>query len=335
MKRQRPNRKPAGSGGSAQGAARRQRFSLGGRLRHLARLHSQVLISSLGRLFASPVGNLMTAAVIAIALALPSGLLTLLDNLQRLSLGWEGSASISLFLNSTISDEQATKIAENLRNWSEISEITVLSRAAALADFRVHSGFGDALDNLDENPLPAVLIIQPTDAFSDAHAAQSLLNKLSALPETDLAQLDLQWVKRFNALMNIGRRAIWVVGSLLGIAVLLIVGNTIRLDIQNRRDEIEVIKLIGGTDAFIRRPFLYTGLWYGLIGAFVAILLVHIGFFILSGPAAQLAGLYQSSFRIASISAGNTGFLFLLAGLLGWGGSWLAVGQHLRHIEPR
>ncbi len=314
--------------------AQRAGFSLQNWLKHYFRLHAQVFVSSLGRLMKSPAASLMTAAVIGIALALPSGMLTLLDNLQRLSAGWDGGASISLFLNADISDENAVKIAQQLQSREELASVKVLSRAQALEDFRAHSGFGAALDNLDENPLPAVLVIQPTPQHSEALAVQQLVQRLSDMPSTDLAQLDLQWVKRFNALMEIGRRGIWVVGSLLGLAVLLIVGNTIRLDIQSRREEIEITKLIGGTDAFIRRPFLHTGIWYGLLGTVIATLLVHIAFFLLSGPVSQLAGLYQSSFLLQSLGFVNMLSLIAIGCLLGWAGSWLAVGRHLRAIEP-
>lgn len=296
--------------------------------------HAQVLLSSLGRLARQPLANLMTAAVIGIALALPSGLLTLLDNLQRLSVGWEGTASISVFLKEDISEDMAQDLAGKLRGWPEIAEVRYISREAALADFQTHSGFGDILDALDSNPLPSVLVVQPVKANLTPSSAETLLDRLQALPGTDLAQLDLQWVQRFAALMEIGRRGVLVVGALLALAVLLIVGNTIRLDIQNRREEIEVTKLIGGTDAFIRRPFLYTGFWYGLAGAGLAWLLVQIAFLLLQAPVARLAGLYDSSFLLQPLGLADSFWLLLAGALLGWLGSGLAVGRHLSEIEP-
>ncbi|WJW75743.1 permease-like cell division protein FtsX [Thiohalobacter sp. IOR34] len=298
------------------------------------RLHAQTLLASLGRLYRTPLSSLMTAAVIGIALALPTGLLSLLDNLQRLGSGWDGGASISLFLKAEISDAGADALARRLAAWPQIAAVDSLHRADALAEFRRLSGFGEALDSLGENPLPAVLVIRPAPAHSGATAAAALVEQLRGLAETDLVQLDLQWVKRFQALMEIGRRGILVVGGLLGLAVLLIVGNTIRLDIQNRREEIEVCKLIGGTDAFIRRPFLYSGLWYGLIGGLLAWLLVQFAFGLLGGPVQRLAGLYQSDFLLQP--PGIAGSLALLLGgsLLGWLGAWLAVGRHLQAIEP-
>ena len=333
-------RKPASAAAPAsQGASRRQRPGLQQWLRVYGRVHAQVLVSSLGRLYRGPFTSLMTIAVIAIALALPSGLLALLGNLQTLNAGWEGATSISLFLKDTVSDAQAERLTRELDAWPRIAHITLLHRDAALAEFREQSGFGEALEALDENPLPNVLVVQPAPPPADAEQTpdrliETLLDDLGRLPEVEMAQLDMQWVRRFGALMEIGQRGILVVGALLGLAVLLIVGNTIRLDIQNRREEIEVSKLIGGTDAFIRRPFLYTGFWYGMLGALLAWLLVSVGFALLDGPVRRLAGLYDSSFLLAGLSWEGVGLL-LVAGLgLGLAGSWLAVGRHLRAIEP-
>lgn len=296
--------------------------------------HLQVLIESLGRLTRQPAASLMTAAVIGIALALPSGLLTLLDNLQRLSLSWEGTASISVFLQEDLPPEAGQELAQQLRGWTEIDAVRYISRDEALAEFRAHSGFGEVLDALESNPLPSVLVVQPMKADLTPSSAEALLARLQALDGTDLAQLDLQWVQRFAALMEIGRRGVLVVGALLALAVLLIVGNTIRLDIQNRRAEIEVTKLIGGTDAFIRRPFLYTGFWYGAGGALLAWLLVQLAFLLLRGPVARLAGLYDSSFLLQPLGFVDSLTLLLAGALLGWLGSGLAVGRHLREIEP-
>jgi cell division transport system permease protein len=304
-------------------------------VRAYLRCNAQVLISSLGRLYRSPISTLMTAAVIGIALALPTGLLVLLDNLQRVSTGWDGSATISLFLEQSLDDEAAEALAAQLRNSPQIQELRHISRSEALEEFRALSGFGEALNSLEDNPLPAVLVVKPSEAYSGADAAQALAETLRARPEVDMAQLDLQWVQRFTALMEIGRRGILVVGALLGLAVLLIVGNTIRLDIQSRRSEIEVTKLIGATDAFIRRPFLYTGLWYGIFGAGLAWMLVELSFWLIADPVEYLAGLYQSSFLLRTFDIDQVANLLLMGATLGLAGSWLAVGRHLNAIEPR
>jgi cell division transport system permease protein len=296
--------------------------------------HAQVALNSLGRLYRAPLASLMTAAVIGIALALPSGLYLLTSNLQRLSTQWDGGASLSLFLRHDVTVNQAKALTKRLSSWAEIEALQLITPEEALSEFRELSGFGSTLDALDENPLPTVLAVKPADSAADADSAASLLERLQQLPEVELAQLDLQWVKRFNAIVDIVRRSIWVMATLLGLAVLLISGNTIRLEIQSRREEIEITKLIGATGAFIRRPFLYSGLWYGLSGALLAAILVELAFLQLDSPVRQLAGLYQSGFSLNTLSPTEALGLLLAGVLLGLLGAWLAVGRHLAAIEP-
>ncbi|GMQ88127.1 MAG: permease-like cell division protein FtsX [Gammaproteobacteria bacterium] len=296
--------------------------------------HAQVALSSLGRLYRTPSASLMTAAVIAIALALPSGLYLLTGNLQRLSTQWDGNTNLSLFLHRSVSLQQAAALQKKLAKMPEIDSLQLITPEQALAEFRTLSGFGEALDVLDENPLPAVIAVKPDKDYSDADAAEALLEKLRNFPEVELAQLDLQWVRRFSAIVDIVRRSIWVMAALLGLAVLLIIGNTIRLEIQSRREEIEITKLIGATNGFIRRPFLYSGLWYGLAGAILAGALVETAFLLLYGPVSQLAGLYQSSFSLHTLSFTDSLGLLTTGAVLGLLGAWLAVGRHLAAIEP-
>lgn len=296
--------------------------------------HAQVALDSLGRLYRGRIATIMTAAVIGIALAMPSGLYILLTNLDRLSGNWNGQASLSVFLKQDIADPAARALARTVQDWPEVAAVELITPNDALEEFRQHSGFADALEALDDNPLPAVLTIIPAPAHAGPDAANALREKFQALPETELAQLDLQWVQRLAAILEIAERGILVISVLFALAVLLVVGNTIRLEIQNRRDEIVVTKLIGATNAFVRRPFLYSGFWYGLLGAGIAWSMVQIGFALITGPAEHLAGLYQSSFTLQTLPGEL--FLALLAGGAGLGllGSWLAVGRHLDAIEP-
>lgn len=296
--------------------------------------HAQTALFSLGRMYRTPIASLMTAAVIGIAFAMPAGLYLLVGNLQQLGKNWDGSASLSLFLQQEVSNAEAQALADRLQQWPEIDTITLITPQQALEEFRNLSGFGDALELLEHNPLPGLLTVQPGAEHGDPNTAARLLERLKQLPEVELAQLDLQWVKRFSAMMEIAQRGILVVGALLAIAVLLTVGNTIRLDIYNRREEIEVSKLIGATNGFIRRPFLYAGLWYGLIGAILAWLLVEIAFWQLRAPVRELAGLYQSQYRLSTFGFGDSLSLFCIGMLLGLAGAWLAVGRHLSAIEP-
>jgi cell division transport system permease protein len=296
--------------------------------------HAQVALDSLGRLYRNPLPSIMTAAVIGIALALPSGLYLLLDNLHRMSGSWDGQASISVFLKGNVPAQQAEGLATRIRQWPEVAALRLITPEQALEEFTAASGFADALETLDENPLPAVLIVAPRGEYTAPEPAAQLQKKLRNLPEVDLAQLDLEWVQRLAAMIDIARRGILVTGTLLALAVLLVIGNTIRLEIQNRRAEIVVTKLIGATNAFVRRPFLYSGLWYGLLGALLAWLLVVTGFWLLADPVARLAGLYHSDFALRTLPLLSLGLLLASGILLGLLGSWLAVGRHLTAIEP-
>ena len=296
--------------------------------------HLWVLVSSLGVLWRTPLATLMTAAVIGIALALPAGLHVLLQNVQQLSTGWEGTAQMSLFLKSGVPEARIKTLADKLRDWDGVAEVRYISRQQALAEFRELSGFGDALDSLAENPLPAVLVLRPTPAQAEPAAMEQLLERLRRLDAVDQAQLDMEWVRRLNGIIEVGKRGTLLLGVLLAMAILLVVGNTIRLTIFARREEIVITKLIGATNAFIRRPFLYTGFWYGLMGALIAWLLVAGFLGLLSGPVSQLSFLYDSQFRLAGLGL-DTSLSLLLSGIvLGLAGSWLAVGRHLQAIEP-
>ncbi|HEC16236.1 MAG TPA: FtsX-like permease family protein [Sedimenticola sp.] len=296
--------------------------------------HLQVALASLGRLCSAPLATLMTTAVIGIALALPTGLHVTLNHVQQLAGGWEGAATFSLFLKQEIGEKQAETLAAKLRRNPRLAKVQVIPPDLALAEFRRLSGFEGALDALDENPLPTVLVIEPEPEYSTPEAAETLMAGFNRQAEVDFTQLDLQWVRRFHAITEIARRGVLVIAALLALAVLLIVGNTIRLEIQNHRSEIEITKLIGGTDAFIRRPFLYNGLWYGLSGGILAWLLVSLALWLLNGPVEHLAGLYHSDFDLSAIGLPTLGALLTASALLGLLGSWIAVSRHLSDIEP-
>jgi cell division transport system permease protein len=296
--------------------------------------HAQVALESLGRLYRNRLASLMTAAVIGIALSMPSGLFLLLDNLHRLSGSWDGQTSLSVFLKQEIDNDVARQLADRLKKWPEIGAVELVTPQQALQEFSEHSGFADVLGLLEDNPLPVVLIVTPATDQTAPALASTLQQRLTALPETDLAQLDLEWVQRLAAILDIARRGIMVISALLALAVLLVIGNTIRLEIQNRREEILVTKLIGATNAFVRRPFLYSGTWYGVFGALLAWGLVETGFWLLSEPVGRLVGLYQSDFSLETQPLPLLGLLMFAGVILGLLGSWLAVGRHLHAIEP-
>jgi len=333
----RPYNRPAKSGEPRRpdkSASRRHGKSVSVKVNNYFIRHAQVFVFSLGRLVRAPFASLLTAAVIGIALALPAGLHVLLTNANSVSGGWDGAAQISLFLKQDVSDDRAQRMVRHIEAKRDVGEASLIRREQALEEFKRTSGFGDALKALKENPLPSVIAIRPAVASNNPTATSRLLVELRKMPEVDIAQLDMQWVRRLYAIMDIARRGILVIGALLGLAVLLVIGNTIRLDIENRRDEIVITKLIGGTDAFIRRPFLYSGFWYGTFGGLIAWLLVTLSLQLVKEPIARLSGLYHSNFNLIGLDLLTTGALFGGAALLGLFGSWLAVSKHLSAIEP-
>lgn len=271
--------------------------------------------------------------VIAIALALPAGLRVIVNNVGSVSGSWQGAADFSVYLAEDVGDERAAALADEIRARDDVADVTLIDREQALADFRARSGFGAALDALEHNPLPHTLVVRPAGGASGS--VEALAQALSADPAVHLVQLDTEWVARLRAILELTSRVVDVVTVLLGLGVVLVIGNTIRLEINNRSVEIEVMKLVGGSDGFIRRPFLYLGFWYGLGGALVAALLIAAALALLRSPAAALAALYGSDFRLAGLSASQAALLLGGGALLGWAGAGLATARHLRAIEPR
>ncbi|MDH4048875.1 MAG: permease-like cell division protein FtsX [Gammaproteobacteria bacterium] len=296
--------------------------------------HVSTSIAALGRVARQPFASLMTILVIAVTLALPAALHLVIKNAQAISGNWANALDFSVYLKQGISESDAKRLAGIIDQRADVDQVVFISADEALAEFRDQSGFGAALDQLKNNPLPHTLVVRPSAASTEK--SMMLLNEeLSNLPETDFVQADTDWVRRFHAILEILERSVVIGAALLGAAILVIIGNTIRLDIQNRREEIEVTKLIGASNAFVRRPFLYTGFWYGLGGGLLALGLVAYGLFALQPPVARLAGLYGSSFEILSLDI-EEGLLIIGTGVfLGLTGSWIAAARHMRRIEPR
>jgi len=296
--------------------------------------HAQACIYSIGQIFKSPVNSLLTTAVVGISLALPSGFYLLLDNCQRVAAGWDNSTQISLFLKLNIDEERALSLADEIRLFEGIASVDYISRDVALEEYRQKSGFGDAISALQENPLPSILLIHPRIRSLSSQDSEKLMQQLRALPEVDTAQFDRQWIQRLFAIIDIVQHVVIILSILLAIAVLLIVGNTIRLAIYNRRTEIEVNKLFGATEAFIQRPFLYSGLFHGIGGGLIAWCLLSLSLLMLKAPVLRLAELYSSDFSLHGLS--YTGLLLLIAtgASLGLVGSWVSVQRHIKAIEP-
>jgi len=296
--------------------------------------HMGVAIGSLGRLVRHPLSSLMIVLVIAVTLALPAAVNLVVKNARSISGSWDNALDFSIFLKQETGEEAAAGLARLIEQRADVESVSFISATRALADFKELSGFGAALDRLPDNPLPHTLVVRPSAGNTSASLIL-LQEELGNLPETEYVQVDTEWVQRFHAILDIVRQAIAIGAALLGIAIVVIIGNTIRLDIENRRDEIEVTKLIGASNAFVRRPFLWTGFWYGLAGGLLALGLVYYGLFLLQGPVARLAGLYQANIAIASMSLEEAAAIIGVGVFLGLFGSWFTAARHMRRIEPR
>jgi cell division transport system permease protein len=296
--------------------------------------HLQTLIGSLGRLSQHKLATLLTTLVIGIALALPACLHLLIANAQAATGNWHRSIEMSVYLKRPTALEEANRIAERIRQRRDVALVEVISADAALKEFRRESGFGEAMDALSENPLPHVLSVRPKADYATASHLEGLATDLRGLTSVELVQFDTAWVNRLNAILDGLRRGVLLAAGLLGLGVMAIVGNTIRLDIQNRRAEIEVTKLVGGSDGFVRRPFLYSGVWYGIGGALIAWVLTGVVVGALREPVTRIAGLYGSGFSLQGLGAQPTALLLASGILLGWLGSYIAATRHLRAIEP-
>jgi cell division transport system permease protein len=297
--------------------------------------HAQVLVGSLGRILHQPFATLMTMGVIAVALALPLFLSLLLQNARLATGNWNEAYDLSVYVDKKAGSARVQSIARQLRLRRDVATVRIISADQALAEFRSDSGFGKALDVLGgENPLPDTLVVTPSLTASTPQGTQTLKNAIAEMNDIQTVQIDTDWIKRLHAILGLLRRVVLLAGVLLGVGIVLIVSNTIRLDILNRRAEIEVMKLVGASDGFARRPFLYSGVWYGLGGGVLALILVGVASVVLARPVAQLAFLYHSDFRLEGLKMLSGLSVLGLAVALSWVGSWLAATRHIRAIEP-
>jgi cell division transport system permease protein len=296
--------------------------------------HAQNCLGALGNMVRQPVASALTIAVIGIAIAMPSALNILVKNGRALAGGLEDIRDFSVYTIPGATQEQAENLRMRLEKDTLIKSTQLITAEQALQTFRGDGEFGDLVSALNNNPLPHTIVIRPTSAAEPA-ALQALKNTLLRDPRIDLVKLDTGWVRRLNAILDVARRAVWIATIMLVGAVIVIIGNTIRLDIQNRRAEIEVSKLLGASDGFVRRPFLYTGFWYGLLGGIFALLLLVISLWILSGPVTRLVGLYGGGFEPFGIDGVTLLAVFLISMAAGLGGAWSAVARHLAAIQPR
>ncbi len=310
-----------------------QRPSLSFNLRAYLLIHLHTFFASLGRFSRAPFNFMMTVSVIAITLSLPSGLLVSINNFKSLSGQVDLNNNISLFLNQSVSLEQATQLNNSLNNNENIMQAVLIDKKAALDEFRQYSGFGSAINALDTNPLPHVIQISPIASFNNQAALNSLVTELKQHNDIELVQMDMGWLDRLNGILNIAQRGVSIITILLGVAVLLIVSNTIRLELQNRRAEIDITRLVGATRSFIMRPFIYSGFWYGFLGGVFACILVNLAIWLIDGPTSSLANLYNSTFNLAFMPFSHAILWILFSIFLGISGSWIVVSRYLTELE--
>jgi cell division transport system permease protein len=297
--------------------------------------HAQAFLGSLGRLARSPLATLLTLLVIALALALPVALRLLVSNAQAATGNFANAVDLSVYLKTDVPLAKAQQLAQAARERRDVAAVTLVPAEQGLEDFRRYSGFGDALAALKENPLPHVLHVRPQAADSSPVALEALRRYFGAWPEVDQVQIDSEWVMRFNAILEVLRRLLLIAAALLAVGVLAVIGNTIRLEIQAHRAEIEVTKLVGGSNAFVRRPFLYTGVLYGAGGALLAWGIIAAAVTLLAPAVATLARLYGSRYLLHGPTRDEIAILLGAGAVLGWLGAWISAARHLRSIEPR
>lgn len=302
------------------------------RIQAYLHLQTDSLQESFRRLWLTPIASTLTILVVAIALALPASFNALIQNARQPIEALESTSQISLFLKPELGNEPGRKLAAKLKKHPAVTGATLVTKEEGLKELAAYSGFGDALAALNNNPLPAVIIVQP--AATDAAAVARLLAELKTLPEAGQVQFDSEWLEKLQALLAIAERCAAAFSLLLGLGVLFIVGNTIRLELQSRREEIAVTKLLGATHRFIRRPFVHAAVWYALLGAALAWLLANLLILGVRTPANQLAELYGSPFRLSFLGLADTLILLASAVLLGMTGAWIVVAHFLREIDP-
>ncbi len=293
--------------------------------------HLRQAMASLGEIWLTPASSLLTVAVLGVSLTLPVTLHLMVKNLHQVSSSVDQAAQISLFLKADTNETQIAELIALLQANPDVADVQFIDKSQALAEFTAESGFGDALSYIEDNPLPHVMLVSPKNTSSAA--ASALLATLQQERYVELAKLDIGWLERLDAIVSLVRQVAIAVALLLMVAVLLVVGNTIRLMILNKKDEIEVMKLVGATNSYIQRPFLYTGIWLGFFGGILTFLIEEVLLWWLKQAISSVTQLYESTFTLQPLSLAELGYLLLVAVGLGFIGSLLAVRRNISQIE--
>lgn len=303
------------------------------KLRAYRDLHAHALFSSLGRLVASRLNAVLTIIVLSISISLACGFYLLVENVQQLTSDLETSNQISLFLRDDVSLASANRLANGIKLDPSVQSVKVITKEQALKEFEDFSGFGEAVRALEKNPLPIVLQVIPKNSLEEGQNIETLVENFKQAAEVDFAQLDMQWVKRLQLMIDVAQCSVALLGILLSLAVLFITGNTIRLELHNRKDEIVIAKLVGATNSFVQRPFLYSGFWIGFFSGISAWFIVTIMMLVLKQPVEKLSMLYNSSFHLLFMGFFETLALIAVSSLLGIAGSWVVVRLQLQQLN--
>lgn len=331
-------RRPVNNKPMAKAKDKRQTRQAGGgvfdRLSAYRDHHAHALFSSLGRLVARPFSLLMTIIVLSSSISLACGFYLTLINVQQLTSNLESSNQISLFLKADVGDDLAKDIAKKIRQNPQVQSVNIISKEQALVEFKTYSGFGAAMDVLEQNPLPSVLQVQAKNSLEDKAALEELYNNLQKFDQVETVQLDMQWVSRLQSIITVVRYIVYLFSAMIAVGVVFIIGNTIRLELQSRKDEVVIAKLVGATNAFIRRPFVYTGFWLGFISSVAAWFIAAISLLVLRQPVEQLSLLYESDVHLIFLSLTDTAALLGIPSFLGVLSSWTVLLFQLRQVRP-
>ena len=302
-------------------------------MRAWAHQHWQTLTTTLRRLAGSPFNTLLNSLVIGVALALPAGGYIALNTVRGVTGDFSGDAQLSVFLELDAKASEVAELQTRVRKLPGVSAIRLVPREQALARLKETEGMAEVIATLGTNPLPDALIVTAGET-GEAQLA-NLAAQIKALPQVSQVQVDSSWVKRLDALLRLGRLGVISVASMLAAALVAVTFNTIRLQILTQRDEIEVAKLIGATNSFIRRPFFYLGALQGILGGIMGCAIAEAGIWLLNRPILEFVHLYGSEFQLRLLPVADAFAIIALAGALGWLGALLSVSKHLWQIEPR
>jgi len=299
------------------------------------RRHSYSFFSSLGLLFRYPVGTLMTVLVLGVAMFLPLGLYITLTNLEGMNLHQDEWSAVTVFFKPGTTQDEVARVAQELDERVHPEAVLVISPADGMTEFRKASGFGESLKMLEENPLPWVMQVSPQPGSTEQveQRVAELTVLLESFDSVELSQFDYKWLQRLGRMMELGSAAVAVLILLFGLAVVVVVANTIRLDVASHAEEIEILALVGAGNAFVRQPFLYTGFWYGLMASLLAVFLLALTMLYLGRPLGLLLETYGTTFNLRGLGAYNTMWVIMGGGFLGWLGAWISVQRYLWRLR--